>query len=213
MPLLVNHKKKLIFVHIPKNGGCYCGDILTTYCNFEPFFEEYGKFLLFDENKNMNFKINEKYKDYSVLLVGNRNPYERFISGFFYVKNHDEDFNYDSVSQVINDENYFNTISRSYIHLFLLQSDFIKNISNKLYIIDFNNLSDDLERILKELQFDISYNSDVKYNKENKGDYKNNSEYIFDTFSLNFINKWFHNDFEFFNYTKKYNIETMVNEI
>ena len=105
----INHELKAIFIHIPKNGGCFIENILCKYYGFELDYiikpDNYG----FDENEDtislsiqkkgvlhyyMNSKyINEKYEMtpekwktyYKFTFV--RNPYTKIISSYEFLRN------------------------------------------------------------------------------------------------------------------------------
>jgi hypothetical protein len=111
----INHDLKAIFIHIPKNGGCYIENILKKYYGFKLDYEIKANNYGFVENGNNPFIPSENYgvlkyyinsetiknkydiKDdiwnsyYKFTFV--RNPYIKIISAYEYLK---EQYNYSS---------------------------------------------------------------------------------------------------------------------
>jgi len=85
---MINHKHKFIFVHIPKTGGRSIEKALANY-GIDDIVRRHGNGKL----KNPHFTINkylDTYIDFDLKsyfwFTTIRNPYERFVSEYFYSK-------------------------------------------------------------------------------------------------------------------------------
>jgi hypothetical protein len=157
----INHNKKAIFIHIPKNGGSYISEILNKYYGFKNYYlrrPDHKKFCLgIDKsvgnhenkihgtliyyktssyiNKIMNMD-KDKWESYFIFTFI-RNPYDRIISGWNYVNKYNIPFN-----------NYLNlnfkTNSFDYWHVFMTQTRHLIDLNGKTLqekSVDKNNAS------------------------------------------------------------------------
>jgi hypothetical protein len=226
MSLYINDETKLVFIHIPKNGGVFVSSQLVTYYNFKrnegmfPLSIDYEQFI---KSKNENYKIritraiknicnngyksiiNEQILNYNFFCFS-RCPYQRFISGILYSNESFLKLDTNKIKDIILNINnlangkYLEILT--YSHIFVTQSQFIKNIPN-LKILNFENINNDLCDLLLTNNFQLKHN-DVPLNNTKKS--KNFWEY-YDNFVLDFVNFHFDEDFKKFNY-QKYNTLT-----
>jgi hypothetical protein len=215
----INHNKKAIFIHIPKNGGSYIANILSKNYGFKNYYlqrpdhiqicKDYDKSVKTHENKIIGTLIyyrtssylnkimnmdNHKWNTYFIFTFI-RNPYDRIISGWNYINKYNIQFD-----NFLNFGNHTN--SWDYWHVFMSQYKHIIDTNNKIranYIGKFENLEDDLVIILKKLGFNnINHNISVKNSKKHdnyKSYYKNND-------ILNKVNYYINDDLKYFNFTK-----------
>jgi hypothetical protein len=178
MSIYINKDKKIGFIHIVKNGGSYICRTLMSYYNFErdqgmmPLSVDIKYFLSTfnkcDQLKIIN-KINKIILDgYFSIIDSNilnykyfcvvRCPYQRFISGILYSKSYIFNIDMNNLKNfIINKDNLKNGSYNdllTYSHVFVTQSQYIKNIPN-LTILNFENLDKELSNCLKENGFDI----------------------------------------------------------
>jgi hypothetical protein len=223
MSIYINKDKKLAFIHIVKNGGLYTSNNLLSFYNFERYeglipISVDIKYFLSTFNKSDQLKIINKtnkiildgyfsiidsdilnYKYFCVV----RCPYQRFISGILYSKSYIFNIDMNNLKNfIINKENFKNGLYNdllTYSHVFVTQSQYIKNIPN-LTILNFENIDKELCIYLKENGFDIKHNENsVPKNSTFKD--KNFWEY-YDKFVFNFVNEYFDEDFKNFNFPK-----------
>ncbi len=181
-----SREKNAVFYHIPKCCGLYIDNILRDECDFISynflsqtrisFYWNYKKGIRQEFYNNLHcFLIDrELMKDcYEFTFV--RNPYTRFISGFFYCKfnKFDETKILESVQKMIDNINLVSYTT--YFHIFKTQFQNIKsNVEKPMdFIGRFETLHKDIRVIFKHLGFSLNYNktkineSPIKY-----GDYK-----------------------------------------
>ena len=72
---MIIDKYKTIFIHIPKNAG-------TSIKTFFECKEFYNKHRTIDQIKKENIKAYDSYKKFTIV----RNPYDRMVSWYFYLK-------------------------------------------------------------------------------------------------------------------------------
>lgn len=171
-------KKKLIYIHVPKTGGLTIESILVKRYGFKYFTFENGRYdFLSDPMGKLGIlryillysKESKKYdlKSFKTFAFV-RNPYERAISAIKYLKGLKN-------SRFPENAGTFITLSRVnvyyYMHFSLSQTDCLKDengILNIDYIGKFENLMDDLKRILvDENGFNDSDFSRIHRNKSN----------------------------------------------
>ena len=165
--------KKVIFVHIPKGAGKYVSRTLlgapngtghskiTYYMRDQKRFESYFKFTFV------------------------RNPWDRLVSAFFYVKNFDpksndrrffdhyigQNITFEGFVTKLADDNFWK-LMRKWEH-FTPQNEFICNKSGNIcvdYLGRYESLDSDLKKIAEKLG--VSYNSSKPINVSKRGHFK-----------------------------------------
>jgi len=214
----INHEKKAIYIHIPKNSGSYITDILSKYYGFKNYYLQrpdhnifcLGKDYSVDKHENkihgtlIYYKTssyinnimrmdNNKWNDYYIFSFI-RNPYDRIISGWNYCNKKNISFsNFIKLEQFINSFDYW--------HTFMTQSRHLIGNNGKIninYLGKIENLENDLKIILNNIGFKKIIHFPFKKNSKKHNDYKSyyNNDLIF------YINNIFKEDFENFDYLK-----------
>ena len=111
--IYISHELKAIYIHMPKCGGCYIRDILIKYYGFQnicrkstrkdyaTFFDnpeqvttqddgvdsirKFGVLRYYLDNPNLDKQRIDAFKYYYIFTFV-RNPYEKIVSGFLYIK-------------------------------------------------------------------------------------------------------------------------------
>lgn len=224
----INHEKKAIFIHIPKTAGIYVRNTLSDYYGFNlylferPDHVEYCKTnIKYNHNRQLYFgnKIHgiiQYYKtsDYLNELMGMdekkwneyykfcfvRNPYKRIISAWNYIQETHKlniDFHkYFEFEDIVSEDEYFHVFMPQYFHILDENNNIFINYFGK-----FENLEEELEKILLHIGFQ---KNQIIHNKNDK---KNGREYDLKISDLgnniiDKINLMFEKDFEYFNYDK-----------
>ena len=213
----VNHNKKALFIHIPKNGGSYISNVLSTYYGFKTYYLQRNDHKIFcngidnsvdkHENKIHGTLMYYKTSNYINKIMGMddykwntyfiftfiRNPYDRIVSGWSYINKYNIPFkNYLNIN--------INTCSYDYWHVFMSQTrHLISNngkIHNMSFIGKFENLENDLHILLSKLGFTHIIH---KTSKKNSSIHK---EYIsyYDNDTIIKVNELFKEDFTTFDY-------------
>jgi hypothetical protein len=212
----INHEKKAIFIHIPKNGGSYIADILSKNYGFKNYYLHRPDHKLFclgkdnsvdkHENKIHGTLIYYKTSSYINQIMGMnenkwnnyyifsfiRNPYDRIVSGWNYCNKNNISFN-----NYIHLENKVN--SYDYWHIFMSQSRHLIGNKGKIninYIGKFENLENDLKIILNNIG--INYNNHISFKKNSKK--HNNYKTYYNNEILEQINIILKEDLENFDY-------------
>lgn len=228
--MIVNHRYKFIFIHIPKTGGMTARKFFhenkianhakneglaefATYTQDGVVYRTPLHFPIGFSEKNYSTEYNTYYK-FSFI----RNPYERFISSFFYKV----------INVEGNSEKYFNGLdvaaTKNYIKQYYIpkiedkkntiqvaipQHKFVcdKNdqiVVNKLGLT--KNIIVELEQIVKQLQLPIA--TPLNIVSKNVG-----YEPIFDKKLLldeeikNWVYNFYRKDFDIFNFPKEYPVQ------
>lgn len=219
----INHDKKAIYIHIPKNGGTYICDILSKYYNFTNYYLQrddhksfclskdksvkmhenklHGTLIYYKTNNDINKKMNmdkNKWNTYTIFTFS-RNPYDRAVSGWNYINKYNIPFDKFLNIKQINDFDYW--------HVFMSQTRHITDIDGKIrcnYIGKFENLEKDLENILFNIGFkNIIHIPFIKNNKKHDA----YNTYYENKDTINNINHFFEYDFKNFNYSFMNNID------
>ena len=81
---LISTQKNFIFLHIPKTGGCSIENVLKEYCSNDDIKKTHGKG--HDKLSDIKKVVSEDFFNKSFKFAVVRNPYERMVSGYFYMK-------------------------------------------------------------------------------------------------------------------------------
>jgi len=159
--MIISHKLKLIFIHIPKNAGTFIWHLLkkideniVIYWNTK--YSSYGLKTLHNKSTDIKELCNFDYSEYIVFCVI-RNPIERLISNYNYIKGN---VSYPTHNIVKNQTfKEFITYNFSKKDLFetnnISQYDFIYNKENKLLvnkIIRYERLFEELKEMLTSIE-------------------------------------------------------------
>lgn len=235
--MLINHKLKAIYVHVPKTGGCYIEDILETHYEFKRFsFDE--RDIMDNDNPfdqepqlvNGFFKFSLKNsKDSKNIDLSNyfvftfvRCPYARFSSAFHYLNRMHgkyikyiprKCFTFNSYVQDLLDDKLS---TFDYYHIMTTQKQHVENLNNIVdvdFIGRFENLNEDLCYIIKEkLKQPILFMEYLKEDKKiNSNSEKINYYDIYDENVLRFVNKISKTDFDSFGFKIANNMEELSN--
>lgn len=225
----VNHNLKAIFIHVHKTGGTYISYILHKYYGFTNYYlrrPDHDKFCLNKKkttkyinyenrihgvlnyyktslyiNKKMGMNPQKWESYYKFCFI--RNPYDKIISAW----NHVNRFN-------IPFKNYLNLINTcndvEYIHMFLPQVRNIineKGVININYIGKFENLEEDLHKILYNIGIKNIIHNVKEMNKRNHLPFYK----YYDQETLNKVNILLKEDFDKLDYDKIDDINILCN--
>jgi hypothetical protein len=187
----INHDKKAIFIHIPKNGGSYIAETLSKYYGFKNYYLQrpdhelfcLGKDKSVDKHENkihgtlMYYKTstyinqimgmnNQKWNTYFIFTFV-RNPYDRLVSGWNYCNKYNIPFkNYIQINQ--------NANSYDYWHVFMPQIRHIIGDNGKIkinYMGKVENIENDLKDILLKIGFTKIIHIPFKKNSKKHDNY------------------------------------------
>ncbi len=187
----INHDKKAIFIHIPKNGGSYIADILSKNYGFKNYYlhrpdherfclgidksvdkhenKVHGTLIYYKTSPHLNRIMGmneEKWKSYFIFTFI-RNPYDRIVSGWNYVNNWNTPFkNYININ--------YGTNAYDYWHVFMTQSRHIIDTNGKInagFIGKFENLENDLKEVLLKIGFNRIIHVPFKKNSKKHDNY------------------------------------------
>jgi hypothetical protein len=231
----INHEKKAIFINVPKTARSYISSTLCKYYGFKEYlqpckdheikYEKYTKldraclffnkidgiYKYYKNSKSLNQLMNmdeEKWNTYFKFCFV-RNPYERVISGFFYIQQlNPPEFLKTFEKTLIPFNQYIkNPEKNNYVahHIYIPQSFHIIDENNNIamdFIGRYENLENDFITILKKLNFDIIHEQKII----NKSIHKDYTKYIDSDEILNIVNNYYEQDFKLLNYEKINNI-------
>jgi hypothetical protein len=207
MPYFKNDIINILFIHIPKTGGTSLENYFSSKFNIPLNNKSLYLFMDEKEKKEKNIMINSslqhitysqmiKYNDIFHIDFKNlkiitivRNPYERLISDFFFLKLMNVNTTKEEVFNIL--QKYL--ASNDYDNHNIPQYNFIVDIksSNNISILKTENLINGMHK-LGYTDFDIF--SNVNPDKVDYYHYLNND-------SIKLINKFYYYDFILFNYS------------
>ena len=181
----INHEKKTIFIHLPKNGGSYIAEILSKYYGFKNYYLQRPDHAFFcrgkdhsvdkHENKIHGTLIYYKTSPYINKLMGMdknkwnnyyiftfiRNPYDRIVSGWNYCNRYNIPFKkYLLLENTVNSYDYW--------HVFMTQTRHLIDTNGKIridYIGHMENMEYDLSIVLNNLGLNIIHKPFIKNSK------------------------------------------------
>ena len=187
----INHDKKAIFIHIPKNGGSYIAETLNKYYGFQNYYLQrpdheifcLGKDKSVDKHENkihgtlMYYKtsdylnevmgMNKENWDTYFIFTFIRNPYDRLVSGWNYCNKYNIPFkNYIHINM--------NANSYDYWHVFMPQTRHIIDINGKTkinFMGKIETIEEDLKKILFKIGFTKIIHIPFKKNSKKHDDY------------------------------------------
>jgi len=201
--MLVNHKRKLVFIHIPKNAGTTFKSVLySTHGDVEwerPFT---------DEKKYTHTPLKSFYasfpesKDYKVITII-RNPYERALSWYSYYRTPTYYNRHPQMRAVHYAQQPFLEFLKWYNRSFKSKWEMLPQVwwythKNKIhsdYQIRFENLEQDINKVSNELDMDI-----IKIPHNNKSLESLTVGDVYCDESISIINEWYKKDFEELDY-------------
>jgi len=213
----INHSKKAIFIHIPKNGGSYIAEILSKHYGFKNYYlrrpdhsafcggidksvdkhenKIHGTLIYYKTSPHINRIMGmtrEKWNSYFIFTF-TRNPYDRIISGWNYCNKKNIPFKYYLTM-------YTRVNSYDYWHVFMTQTRHLIDLNGKPsvnYIGKLENIETDLTDILHKLGFNIIHKPFIK-NSRSHNDYNT----YYDNETRMFVNELMKEDIEnpLFNY-------------
>ena len=214
--MLVNHKRKLLFVHIPKNAGTTFKSVLySTHGDVEwerPFtddrkYKHTRRFM----RRNIHAPLKSFYasfpelNDYKVITII-RNPYERALSWYSYYRTPIYYNRHPNMRAVYYAQQPFLEFLKWYNRSFKSKWEMLPQVwwythKKKLhsdYQIRFENLEQDINKVSKELDMDIN-----KIPHNNKSSESFNIDDVYCDESITIVNRWNKEDFEKLGYKKK----------
>ena len=201
--MLVNNKRKLVFIHIPKNAGTTFKSILySTHGDVEwerPFT---------DEKKYTHTPLKSFYasfpesNDYKVITII-RNPYERALSWYSYYRTPTYYNRHPQMRAIHYAQQPFLEFLKWYNRSFKSKWEMLPQVwwythKNKLhsdYQIRFENLEQDINKVSNELDMDI-----IKIPHNNKSLESLTVGDVYCDESISIINEWYKKDFEELDY-------------
>ena len=201
--MLVNHKRKLVFIHIPKNAGTTFKSVLySTHGDVEwerPFTDE--KKYTHSPLKSFYASFPES-KDYKVITII-RNPYERALSWYSYYRTPTYYNRHPQMRAIHYAQQSFLEFLKWYNRSFKSKWEMLPQVwwythKNKLhsdYQIRFENLEQDINKVSKELDMDI-----IKIPHNNKSSETFKVEDVYCDESISIINEWYKEDFKKLDY-------------
>ncbi len=204
--MLVNHKRKLVFIHIPKNAGTTFKSVLySTHGDVEwerPFTDE--KKYTHSPLKSFYASFPES-NDYKVITII-RNPYERAVSWYSYYRTPTYYNRHPQMRALHYAQQPFLEFLKWYNRSFKSKWEMLPQVwwythKNKLhsdYQIRFENLEQDINKVSNELDMDI-----IKIPHNNKSSESFNIDDVYCDESITIVNRWYKEDFEKLGYEKK----------
>ena len=201
--MLVNNKRKLVFIHIPKNAGTTFKSVLySTHGDVEwerPFT---------DEKKYTHTPLKSFYasfpesKDYKVITII-RNPYERALSWYSYYRTPTYYNRHPQMRALHYAQQPFLEFLKWYNRSFKSKWEMLPQVwwythKNKLhsdYQIRFENLEQDINKVSNELDMDI-----IKIPHNNKSSESLTVGDVYCDESISIINEWYKEDFKKLDY-------------
>ena len=201
--MLINNKRRLVFIHIPKNAGTTFKSVLySTHGDVEwerPFTDE--KKYTHSPLKSFYASFPES-KDYKVITII-RNPYERALSWYSYYRTPTYYNRHPQMRAIHYAQQSFLEFLKWYNRSFKSKWEMLPQVwwythKKKLhsdYQIRFENLEQDINKVSNELGMDIIK---IPHNNKSSESFTIEDEYCDESISI--INEWYKEDFEELDY-------------
>tara|TARA_R110002020_G_scaffold50211_1_gene142102 strand:- start:1210 stop:1746 length:537 start_codon:yes stop_codon:yes gene_type:complete len=177
---MIIDKHKAIFIHIPKNAGTSIEEYFSNESvRIQP--EKHAD--IYEIKKKFKNSYNN-YKKFTII----RNPYDKMVSWYFYLKRNLGDYNVVEFNDWIKEPSRF-WHANDPISFLKPQHEWI---NNTVEIIKFENLNKELNKF---------FNKQINLPITNKSNHKHYLEY-YNTESLDIIYNRYKKDFKKFNYKK-----------
>jgi hypothetical protein len=171
--MIISHKLKLIFIHIPKNAGTFIWNLLkkideNIVIHWNTKYSSYGIETLHNKSTDIKELCNFDYSEYIIFCVI-RNPIERIISNYNYIKGNIAYQTHNIVkNQTFKEFIAYNFSKKDLFETnYISQYDFIYNKENNLLvnkIIRYERLFEELKEMLTSIE---SFNmSKIELEKE-----------------------------------------------
>jgi len=213
---MIDHKRKFIFLHIPKNAGTSIGNYLINQFNYSmedfPLKKDFNYYHYDSYRIHFDNLSEDILKEYYVFTVI-RNPYDRFISEYFfnselkkldfslYCRKFEALWNtkYENLIKLnekptkpINDlaGDFYNNIHRVSQSNYLngIYTDYIDKTPYINKIIKYENLNQDFEEVCNHLDIPNKLPHLNKSHKKQIRLSKKNKRYIYNLYKDDFIN-------------------------
>lgn len=200
--MYLSNKWRILFIHIPKSGGTSIATGLLNGSGDNVFRSSLGGSKHLDmvqlkkymrRTNNGWFNIDNYYKTAFV-----RNPFDRLLSGFMYLKHREErpdliNLNFTEYCRKIDKKKPTKT------HKYILkpQLDYIVNEGGQIitdFIGRFENIEEDFQKMCNNIG-----RTDATLPKKNSTEHKNYREY-YDDYSKQLVEDIFYQDLKEFNY-------------
>jgi chondroitin 4-sulfotransferase 11 len=172
--MFISDKYKFAFIHIPKTAGTSIKNLLLPYANKDQIKfdgENVTDLNGFKPHKIFTYEDSLKYKDYFKFCFV-RNPFERYVSLWKFLLNRpNNEINKENMSF----EKFVDFIvSRKTVHSLLQVEYFLANqtVSHVDFVGRYENLKDDVKKLLEFLKIEESADNLKHFKKSNKYDYK-----------------------------------------
>ena len=194
--MILSSKYNCSFIHIPKSAGTVIRDVLKTH---DQKFKVIFGHPTFSEIQ-AEYDVSNYYK-----FTFTRNPWDRFVSAFFYLKKNDKDeellnearkkvSNYSFASFVKELRLEKNQLNHDHFLHFRPQIHFLESLDNIDFIGRFENLQEDFNTICDKTGIP---RQTLPYTNETK--HKHYTEY-YDDETKQFVAERYAKDIEYFNY-------------
>ena len=177
---MIIEEHKAIFIHIPKNAGT---SIETLFANNSFKIQPYKHADIY-EIKNKFPEIYDSYRKFTII----RNPYDKMVSWYFYLKKNLGDYDVIEFNEWIKDPSKF-WHANDPISFLKPQCDWV---DETVIIIKYENLDKGLNKF---------FNEKISLPVTNKSDRNHFSDY-YNEDSLNIIYDRYKEDFKKYNYNK-----------
>ena len=201
--MLVNSKRRLVFIHIPKNAGTTFKNILYSTHGDVEWKKPFG-----DEKKYTHAPLKSfmasfpECNDYKVITII-RNPYERAVSWYSYYRTPTYYNKHPNMRALHYAQQPFLEFLKWYNRSFKSKWEMLPQVwwythkkqLHSEYQIRFENLEQDINKVSNELDMDIIK---IPHNNKSSETFKVDDVYCDESISI--INEWYKKDFEELDY-------------